>query len=92
MWVCDVEGVVYDVVGVVYDMVGFNGCGFVCCSLYLESIVDVEGVVSAAPEKITGCTQQDVELQVTKVSNLRRLVILVLILKLSHLRSLQFEL
>jgi len=42
----------------------------VCYSLYLESIVDVEGVVSAAPEKITGCTQQDVELQVTKVSHL----------------------
>ena len=37
-------------------------------SLYLESIVDVEGVVSAAPEKITGCSQQDVELQVTKVN------------------------
>lgn len=36
-------------------------------SLYLESIVDVVGVVSAAPEKITGCTQQDVEVQVTKV-------------------------
>ena len=39
------------------------------CSLYLESIVDVEGVVSAAPEKITGCTQQDVEIQVSKVRN-----------------------
>ena len=38
------------------------------CSLYLESMVDVEGVVSAAPEKITGCTQQDVEVKVTKVS------------------------
>lgn len=29
--------------------------------------MDVEGVVSAAPEKITGCTQQEVEIQVTKV-------------------------
>ncbi len=42
---------------------------YVCvlCSLYLESIVDVEGVISDAPEKITGCTQQDVEIQVSKV-------------------------
>lgn len=38
------------------------------CSLYLESIVDVEGKLTAAPEKITGCTQQDVELQLCKVS------------------------
>ena len=37
------------------------------CSLHLESIVDLEGKVTAAPEKITGCTQQDVELQVCKV-------------------------
>lgn len=44
-------------------------------SLYLESIVDVEGVISAAPEKITGCTQQDVEIQVTKVSILILLII-----------------
>ena len=36
-------------------------------SLYLESVVDVTGVISAAPEKITGCSQQDVEIQVTKV-------------------------
>lgn len=49
-------------VGVVY---AFNPY-----SLYLESIVDIEGVVSTAPEKITGCTQQDVEIQVTKVRNL----------------------
>lgn len=35
--------------------------------LYLESVVDVEGVVTAAPEKITGCSQQDVELHVTKI-------------------------
>ena len=37
-------------------------------SLYLESVVDVEGVITAAPEKITGCSQQDVELHVTKVT------------------------
>ena len=36
--------------------------------MYLESVVDVEGCVSAAPEKITGCSQQDVELKVTKVT------------------------
>jgi aspartyl/asparaginyl-tRNA synthetase len=36
-------------------------------SLHLESVVDVEGKVTAAPEKITGCTQQEVELQVAKV-------------------------
>lgn len=36
-------------------------------SLYLESVVDVVGVVTRAPEKITGCSQQDVELHVTKV-------------------------
>ena len=30
--------------------------------------MDVEGCVSAAPEKITGCSQQDVELKVTKVT------------------------
>ncbi len=41
---------------------------FLSCSLYLESIVDVEGIVSAAPEKIKGCTQQDVEIQVKKAS------------------------
>ncbi len=29
--------------------------------------MDMEGVVSDAPEKITGCTQQEVEVQVTKV-------------------------
>ena len=29
--------------------------------------MDVEGCVSAAPEQITGCSQQDVELKVTKV-------------------------
>jgi len=39
-----------------------------CSSLYLESMVDIEGVVSVAPEKITGCSQQDVEIQVSKVS------------------------
>ena len=36
-------------------------------SIYKESIVDLEGTVSAAPEKITGCSQQDVELVVNKV-------------------------
>ena len=36
-------------------------------SLYLESVVDVEAVVAVSPEKITGCSQQDVELKVTKV-------------------------
>lgn len=36
-------------------------------SIYKESIVDLEGIVSAAPEKITGCSQQDVELVVNKV-------------------------
>jgi aspartyl-tRNA synthetase len=35
--------------------------------IYKESIVDVEGVISAAPERITGCSQQDVELAVTKI-------------------------
>lgn len=35
--------------------------------LHLESVVDVTGVISAAPEKITGCTQQDIEIQVTKI-------------------------
>ena len=30
--------------------------------------MDVEGCVSAAPEKITVCSQQDVELKVTKVT------------------------
>lgn len=32
-----------------------------------ESIIDVEGTVSAAPDKITGCSQQDVEIAVTKL-------------------------
>ena len=37
-------------------------------SLYLESVVDVEGTITAAPEKIKACSQQDVELHVTKVN------------------------
>ena len=41
---------------------------FFSCSIHKESIVDIEGLVSAAPEKITGCTQQDVEISLTKVS------------------------
>ncbi|XP_003384922.2 PREDICTED: aspartate--tRNA ligase, cytoplasmic-like [Amphimedon queenslandica] len=36
-------------------------------NVYKESIVDLEGTVSAAPEKITGCSQQDVELVVNKL-------------------------
>ena len=40
-------------------------------SIYKESIVDVEGLVSAAPETITGCSQQDVELAVTKVCQIK---------------------
>ncbi|XP_065882326.1 aspartate--tRNA ligase, cytoplasmic-like [Dysidea avara] len=31
-----------------------------------ESIVDVEGTLSAAPEKVVSCSQQDVEIAVTK--------------------------
>ena len=30
--------------------------------------MDVEGKLTAAPEMITGCTQQEVELQMSKVS------------------------
>ena len=37
------------------------------CSLSKESIVDVEGMLSAAPEKVVSCSQQDVEIVVTKV-------------------------
>ncbi len=36
-------------------------------SLNLESVLDLEGELTAAPEPITGCSQQDVELKVTKV-------------------------
>ena len=42
---------------------------FIHCSVYKESIVDVEGLVSAAPEKITSCSQQDVEIVITKVTH-----------------------
>ena len=38
------------------------------CSLYKESIVDVEGTVAAAPEKITSCSQEDVEIVISKVT------------------------
>lgn len=37
------------------------------CSINKESIVDVHGIVQEAPDKIIGCTQQDVELHVLKV-------------------------
>ena len=46
------------------------------CSLHLESIVDVQGVVTASPEAITSCSQQDVELKVTTVSLFLSLVVL----------------
>lgn len=36
-------------------------------SINKESIVDVEGVVRKAHQKIGGCTQQDVELHVQRV-------------------------
>jgi len=36
-------------------------------SLSRESIVDVEGTLSAAPEKVIKCSQQEVEIIVTKV-------------------------
>ncbi|XP_064396558.1 aspartate--tRNA ligase, cytoplasmic-like [Halichondria panicea] len=35
--------------------------------LNLESVLDLEGELTAAPEPITGCSQQDVELKVTKL-------------------------
>lgn len=35
--------------------------------LHLESIVDLEGVLTSAPEPITGCSQQDVEVKATKL-------------------------
>ncbi|KAI6645871.1 Aspartate--tRNA ligase, cytoplasmic-like [Oopsacas minuta] len=36
-------------------------------NLNRESLLDVTGIVMAAPQKITGCTQEDVELSVTKI-------------------------
>ena len=36
-------------------------------SLSRESIVDVEGTLSATPEKVIRCSQQEVEIIVTKV-------------------------
>ena len=53
------------------------------CSLSKESIIDVEGMLSTAPEKIVGCSQQDVEIIVTKVASCLRTLLcksLVLIL------------
>ena len=38
-------------------------------SIPKESIVDVEGNVSAVPQKIESCTQQDVEVQIEKVGD-----------------------
>ena len=38
-------------------------------SINKESLVDIEGVVTATPQKITGCTQDDVELDVMKVTD-----------------------
>ena len=37
-------------------------------SIHLESIVDVEGTISCTTERIQGCSQQNVELRVTKVT------------------------
>ena len=37
------------------------------CSLNKESLLDITGIVTAAPQKVTGCTQEDVELSVLKV-------------------------
>ncbi len=37
------------------------------CSINKESIIDIEGVVSASPEDIKSCSQQDVEITITKV-------------------------
>ena len=41
---------------------------FVCRSVTKESIVDVTGVVTKTAEKVKGCSQKDVELQVKTVS------------------------
>eukprot|EP00800_Vazella_pourtalesii_P000583 TRINITY_DN10532_c0_g1_i1.p1 TRINITY_DN10532_c0_g1~~TRINITY_DN10532_c0_g1_i1.p1 ORF type:complete len:458 (-),score=108.59 TRINITY_DN10532_c0_g1_i1:23-1396(-) len=36
-------------------------------NLNKESLLDVTGVVTAAPQKVTGCTQEDVEISVLKI-------------------------
>ena len=48
---------------------GANGVCLCPCSLYKESIVDVEGTVAAAPEKIASCSQEDVEIVISKVAS-----------------------
>ena len=53
----------------IIDKDGANERSLCPCSLYKESIVDVEGTVSAAPEKITSCSQEDVEIAISKVTN-----------------------
>ena len=55
-----------------YNVVKFDALLLlVNCYLYSlskESIIDVEGMLSTAPEKVLGCSQQDVEIIVTKVA------------------------
>ena len=47
------------------------------CSLNRESIVDIEGVVTAAPEVIKSCTQSKIEIKVEKVRMGIKLIICV---------------
>lgn len=42
-------------------------------SISKESILDVEGFIRASPQKIESCSQQNVEMHVTKVTSLKNL-------------------
>ena len=44
-----------------------NNTIFVFVSITKESIVDIEGIVTPVDQKITSCTQEDVEVQIKKV-------------------------
>ena len=42
-------------------------CSLNCTSINKESIVDVEGEIKAAAQKVQSCSQEDVEILVEKV-------------------------
>lgn len=58
---------------------------FVLFSISKESIVDIEGTVQAAEQKIQSCSQSDVEIVVTKVQLSRCCAKGFLIFSLGHL-------
>ena len=66
--VCETETVQVGGTRGINNRDGANGVSLCPCSLYKESIVDVEGTVAAAPEKIASCSQEDVEIVISKVA------------------------